>query len=91
MVRGIARNLSEGGMFIEARDPFPLGSQLWVTFADDSTGTELSVLSEVRYQCFLQYAGPPGKNAMRGMGVRFVQFDTALPKPQPGVRDVVMQ
>ena len=51
----------------------------------------LSVLSEVRYQCFLQYAGPPGKNAMRGMGVRFVQFDTALPKPQPGVREVVMQ
>lgn len=75
LARGIARNISDGGMFIETREPFPLGSQIWVTFSDEVTGAELSALAEVRYQCFLQYAGPPGKNALRGMGVRFVSFD----------------
>ena len=75
LARGIARNISDGGMFIETREPVPLGSRIWVTFSDDTTGSELSALAEVRYQCFLNYAGPPGQNALRGMGVRFVGFD----------------
>ena len=75
IARGIARNISDGGMFIETREPFPLGSKIWVTFSDEGTGTELSALAEVRFQCFLNYAGPPGKNSLRGMGLRFVSFD----------------
>lgn len=92
LARGIARNISDGGMFVETREPFPLGSRIWVTFTDDGTGSELSALAEVRYQCFLNYAGPPGQNAMRGMGLRFVSFD---PKSSEigisGPRQVVMQ
>jgi hypothetical protein len=79
-------------MFIETREPFPLGTRIWITFADDSTGTELSVLSEVRYQCFLNYAGPPGQNALRGMGIRFVQFDAQGESLNvTGAREVVVQ
>jgi hypothetical protein len=90
--RGIARNISDGGMFIETREPFPLGSTIWVTFTDEGTGSELSAQAEVRFQCYLNYAGPPGANSVRGMGIRFVQFDA-----QPtevgllGLRNVVMQ
>ena len=42
LARGIARNISDGGMFIETREPFPLGSTIWVTFTEDGTGSELS-------------------------------------------------
>jgi len=92
LARGIARNISDGGMFIETRDPFPLGSRVWVTFSDEGTGTELSALGEVRYQCFLNYAGPPGQNALRGMGVRFISFDAKNAElGVTGNRNVVMQ
>lgn len=76
LARGIARNISEGGMFIETREPFPLGSRVKVTFVSEADGAELTALAEVRYQCFLSYgdsaAGPGG---LRGMGVRFVEFE----------------
>lgn len=72
--RGIARNISEGGMFIETRDPHPLGGQLTVSFTDDNAGVELAVLGEVRFQCVLEYGGKAGISALRGMGVRFVEF-----------------
>ena len=92
LARGIARNISDGGMFIETREPFPLGSKIWITFTEDTSGTELSALAEVRYQCFLNYAGPPGANALRGMGIRFVQFDAKTSDlGLLGQRQVVMQ
>jgi Tfp pilus assembly protein PilZ len=92
LARGIARNISHGGMFVETREPFPLGSEIWVTFADEGTGSEMSVLGEVRYQCHLNYAGPPGANALRGMGIRFLQFDVQNTQQSVlGDRNRVMQ
>lgn len=92
IARGIARNISDGGMFIETREPFPLGSKIWVTFTDEGTGSELSAHAEVRFQCFLNYAGPPGANSVRGMGVRFLQFDAkGGDLGMLGERTVVMQ
>jgi hypothetical protein len=72
--RGIARNISAGGMFIETRDPAPLGGKVAVVFADQDTGVELQASAEVRYQCSIEYGGPTGPLALRGMGVRFVGF-----------------
>ncbi len=82
IARGIARNISEGGMFIETREPFPLGSRIKVTFVDADDETELTALAEVRYQCFLSYGdgdGPNAPAALRGMGVRFVEFEEDEP------------
>ena len=82
IARGIARNISEGGMFIETREPFPLGSRIKVTFVAGDEETELTVLAEVRYQCFLSYGdadGPKAPNALRGMGVRFVEIEEDQP------------
>ncbi len=76
MTRGIARNVSDGGMFIETREPYRLGARIKVTFVSPDTTTEITMLGEVRYQCFLSYGGQgEGESQLRGMGVRFVEAE----------------
>jgi len=73
---GIARNISEGGMFVETRAPQPIGSQVRITFPAD--GGEMSAIGEVRYVCHLLGRTPVsdrGPLALRGMGVRFLYFE----------------
>lgn len=85
--RGVARNISSGGMFIETRDLQPMGGRVTICFSDDRSGVELAVVSEVRYQCVLEYVGKAGRTALRGVGVRFINlepgFDPADPEPPP--------
>lgn len=74
---GVARNISEGGMFVETRDPQPLGTQVRVTFP--SAAGEMTAVAEVRYVCHLMGRAtaaegrPPA--AVRGMGLRFLYFE----------------
>ncbi len=76
VTRGIARNISSGGMFIETREPYRLGARIRITFVSPDTTTEISVTAEVRYQCVLSYGGANDtENQLRGMGVRFVEVD----------------
>jgi hypothetical protein len=73
---GIARNISEGGMFVETRAPQPIGSQVRITFPAESG--EMSAIAEVRYVCHLLGRTPAvdrGPLALRGMGVRFLYFE----------------
>jgi PilZ domain len=75
---GVARNISEGGMFIETRDPQRLGSQVRITFP--SRSGEMIAVAEVRYVCHLMGTvsadgAAPRLAAVRGMGVRFLYFD----------------
>ncbi len=76
---GIARNISSGGMFVETRDPQPLGSQVRVTFP--AAEGEMIAVGEVRYVCHLVGRVPahgsqsPRRAAVRGMGVRFLYFE----------------
>ena len=73
---GIARNISEGGMFVETRAPQPIGSQVRITFPSDRG--EMACLAEVRYVCHLLGRTPAserGPLALRGMGVRFLYFE----------------
>jgi uncharacterized protein (TIGR02266 family) len=80
MTRGIARNISDGGMFIETREPYRLGAHVKVTFVSPDTTTEITVEGEVRYQCFLSYGGSgEGESQLRGMGLRFVDLAQAEP------------
>ncbi len=76
---GVARNISEGGLFVETRDPQPLGTQVRITFP--SAAGEMTAVAEVRYVCHLLgragTGGAPGGNAaVRGMGVRFLYFES---------------
>jgi Tfp pilus assembly protein PilZ len=76
LTRGIARNISDGGMFIETREPYRLGSRIKVTFVSSDSNTEITLVGDVRYQCFLSYGGQgDGESQLRGMGVRFVDVE----------------
>jgi len=73
--RGIARNISDGGMYIETTAPLPLGGFVSVRFVDDRFGVEITAASEVRHHLMLEYAAAEGRvGALRGMGVRFLYF-----------------
>jgi Tfp pilus assembly protein PilZ len=72
---GIARNISDGGMFIETCDPYPLGSRMQVTFSLPSGETEMTAVGEVVHLCFLnRTAGGGRREIMVGMGIRFLNF-----------------
>ena len=72
---GIARNISEGGMFVEPATPHPIGSQVQVSFPSESG--DMVAVGEVRYVCHLvgRKAGQDVHAAVHGMGVRFLYFE----------------
>ncbi len=81
---GIARNISEGGMFVETRAPQPIGSQVRITFPSESG--EMACVAEVRYVCHLlgrATTSAPGPLALRGMGVKFLYFEGAADEAAP--------
>ncbi len=81
---GIARNITEQGMFVETREPFALNTRVRVTFTGPS-GAELTLEAEVRYQCYINFARPDSTRAgMRGIGLKFVP-----PQQQPRGRGTV--
>ncbi|MDF1562294.1 MAG: PilZ domain-containing protein [Deltaproteobacteria bacterium] len=84
---GVARNVSEGGMYVELADAEPLGSSVTVTFAWPGSNAEMSVEAEVRYTAAINFGGEgEGLRAICGVGLRFVRFlerdlyDTAAPE-----------
>ena len=74
MSSGVGRNITETGMFVETREPLPLGTRVRVTFSAPGAGpTEMILEAEVRYQCFINFAKPDhSRTGMRGMGLKFV-------------------
>jgi hypothetical protein len=73
---GVARNISEGGMFVETRVPHPLAAQVRITFPSPSG--EMTAVAEVRYVCHLmgRLSGDATvQGAVHGMGVRFLYFE----------------
>jgi hypothetical protein len=84
MTRGIARNISSSGLFVETRDTLPLGGQIKVTFSGDD-GTEMTALCEVRYQVALNYSSSQNgeeqqqqvvATGTRGAGLRIIAYET---------------
>ncbi len=78
---GVARNISQGGMFVETRSPEALGSQVRVGFP--AAAGEMVAVAEVRYVCHLLGLadGASRRAAVRGMGVRFLYFEAAGDAP----------
>src|SRR4051794_2180009 len=73
--RGVARNISAGGMFVEMAEPLALGSQIRIHFAIPEASGELVAAGEVKRHYFLQYTDNSGPRMLTGMGVRFTAFD----------------
>jgi Tfp pilus assembly protein PilZ len=78
---GIGRNITDTGMFVETREPFPLGTRVRVTFSFPNGGAELTLEGEVRYQCYINFARADAtRSGMRGIGLKFVTAQS----PQKG-------
>jgi hypothetical protein len=79
--RGIGRNISAAGLFVESREPVPLGGQVKVTFCGED-GTEMTCLCEVRYQVALAYGRKEGgEGNSRGMGLRILAYEVKEDRP----------
>ena len=77
---GVGRNITDSGMFIETREPFPLGTRVKVTFPSPNGGAEMTLEGEVRYQCFINFARADATRAgMRGIGLKFVAPSSSQP------------
>jgi len=79
MTRGIARNISATGLFVETRETIPLGGKLRVTFAGED-GTEMTCMCEVRYQVAVHFgkrkpAHGHDEGHSRGIGLRIVGYE----------------
>jgi hypothetical protein len=72
--RGVARNISAGGMFVELVDPPPLGSVVTVHFRIPGSGEDIVARAEVKHHYCLNVASQSGPTAARGVGLRFVEY-----------------
>ena len=80
---GVGRNITDTGMFVETRDPFPLGTRVKITFCSPHGGAEITLEGEVRYQCYINFARADSTRAgLRGIGLKFVSPQS----PQKGAR-----
>jgi len=72
--RGVARNISAGGMFVELIDPPPLASVVTVHFRIPGSGEDIVARAEVKHHYCLNVSSDSGPTAARGIGLRFVEF-----------------
>jgi hypothetical protein len=72
---GVARNISAGGIFIEMRDPLPLGSRVRITFLNPEETAEIVALGEVKNHYFVNYVQEGATRSLSGMAVRFEGFE----------------
>lgn len=86
--RGLARNISEGGMLLEVADAPPIGSEVEVTLAGSSgfpDGPDAVVLrGEVRHHMAWQYSHHQETKTMRGVGIRFVEPPAGAERKEAG-------
>jgi Tfp pilus assembly protein PilZ len=72
----VARNISEGGIFLETDQPLPLGSFLRVTIESPDSAASFVATGEVKHAMRFAYSDPNQQpKAIRGVGVRFVNFE----------------
>lgn len=72
---GVARNVSAGGIFLELRDPLPLGATVRVCFpVPDGTG-DVVATGEVKNHYFINFTQNGVSKAVSGMAVRFTSFE----------------
>ena len=72
---GIARNVSAGGIFIEMREPLPLGARVRVSFLNPEETAEIVAVGEVKNHYFVNYVQDGATRSVSGMAVRFEAFE----------------
>jgi hypothetical protein len=72
---GVARNVSAGGIFIEMRDPLPLGARVRISFLNPEETAEIVAVGEVKNHYFVNYVQGGATRSISGMAVRFEGFE----------------
>jgi hypothetical protein len=72
---GVARNVSAGGIFIEMRDPLPLGARVRISFDNPEQTAEIVAVGEVKNHYFVNYVQAGATRSVSGMAVRFEGFE----------------
>jgi hypothetical protein len=72
---GVARNVSAGGIFIEMREPLPLGARVRVSFLNPEETAEIVAVGEVKNHYFVNYVQSGTTRSISGMAVRFQGFE----------------
>jgi hypothetical protein len=72
---GVARNVSAGGIFIEMRDPLPLGARVRISFLNPDETAEIVAVGEVKNHYFVNYVQGGATQSISGMAVRFEGFE----------------
>src|ERR1017187_3344 len=72
---GVARNVSAGGIFIEMRDPLPLGARVRISFLNPEETAEIVAVGEVKNHYFVNYVQGGATQSISGMAVRFEGFE----------------
>jgi hypothetical protein len=74
LLRGWGRNVSDGGMLVEATVLPPIGTDLEVTLYpawDAPDHPSMTLEGEVRHHLAWQYTQGPERRTLRAMGIRF--------------------
>ena len=71
----VARNVSAGGIFLEMRDPLPLGASVRVCFLAPDNSGEVVATGEVKNHYFINFTQAGVTRAVSGMAVRFTSFE----------------
>ena len=71
----VARNVSAGGIFLETRDPLPLGARVRVCFLTPDETAEIVAVGEVKNHYFVNYVQDGVPKSVSGMAVRFISFE----------------
>jgi Tfp pilus assembly protein PilZ len=85
--RGLARNISEGGMLVEMSDLPSIGAEVEITITGVHGSIDspeaVKLVGEVRHHLAWQHVVRGKRQTMRGIGVRFVE-KPAEPETLPG-------
>ena len=68
-----ARNINEGGIFVETESPQPVGTRVELEFKLPGTDAPLEVIGRV---VRIEEGGPDGSAECSGMGIEFENLDT---------------
>src|SRR5262245_57703207 len=68
LVRGMARNVSQGGMLVEMEELPGIGSHLEITFAALGNASAITLHGEVRHHVSWQHSLKGQPKTMRGVG-----------------------
>ncbi len=74
-VRCIARNLSSGGMFVEALEPIPIGLNVKVHFVMERSQGEITAQGRIINHYYLAFHHDGEIRSLVGMGIKFLEFE----------------